>query len=603
MKLSELIAFRNRLEELPVNAAEQAATYKLDILMHTVNHPHEQSMVQLTQPFMPALEAKLKEIHAAFDDFSIGVEQVKKHVRDQIAEQEKHWFQESYSLFESAELCEKTDQILYGRKVTGTKSKETIESEDTLCARLSTYADWRWPGMIIRPATEDFIEKMVGCDPLYIIDREHDLLEPCLKRFPKLYQNRLRLYTTNDWSDQPILEKIPTDQFGVCLAYNVFNHRPLEIIRRYLEEIYTKLRPGGALLMTYNDCDRAQAVMLVEQFCASYTPGYLIRNLAQNIGFNLVHTWSDGGPSVWLELRKPGQLISKRGGQALAKIHNIFDYSDDIDFLKRKAYTNDEVRDLQERARFLSISEKSIKRNKPYDLSVLIKDTEDKIKEEQRIKNWREVAVKHNIELSLPNWQDLVKEILDRETEEQNRIREQQYLQRLKEIAILQNVDINSANWKETLEELLRKQALEEELERLHKLAKTHNVDINSANWKETLEELLRKQALEEKRRIEKEELERLHELAKTHNVDITAVDWKSTLHKTIQEKELERERIAKELHEELAKSVDQRKREELVRLRQRAKELQAGDPNLIRYGYSAEKLKNLIKQKEEENK
>jgi SAM-dependent methyltransferase len=381
------------------------------------------------------------------------------------------------------------------------------------------------------------------------------------------YQNRLRPYTTNDWSDQPILEKIPTDQFGVCLAYNVFNHRPLEIIRRYLEEIYTKLRPGGALLMTYNDCDRAHAVILVEQFCASYTPGYLIRNLAQNIGFNLVHTWSDGGPSVWLELRKPGQLISKRGGQALAKIHNIFDYSDDIDFLKRKAYTNDEIQGLKERARFLGISEKSIKRNKPYDLSVLISNAEDKIKEEQRISAWREVAIKHHIELSLPNWQDLVKEILDRETEEQNRIREQQYLQRLKEIAILQNVD------------------------------------INSANWKETLEEMLRKQAIEERRRIEKEELDRLHELAKTHNVDTTAVDWKSTLHKTIQEKELERERIARELHEELAKSVDQRKQEELVRLRQRAKELQAGDPNLIRYGYSAEKLKNLIKQKEEENK
>ena len=61
--------------------------------------------------------------------------------------------------------------------------------------------------------------------------------------------------------------------------------------------------------------------------------------------------------------------------------------------------------------------------------------------------------------------------------------------------------------------------------------------------------------------------------------------------------------RIAQELHEEMAKSVDQRKKEELVRLRQRAMELQAGDPNLIRYGYSAEKLKNLIKQKEEENK
>ena len=31
--------------------------------------------------------------------------------------------------------------------------------------------------------------------------------------------------------------------------------------------------------------------------------------------------------------------------------------------------------------------------------------------------------------------------------------------------------------------------------------------------------------------------------------------------------------------------------------------ELRAGDPNLIRYGYSAEKLKQLIKAKEEENK
>lgn len=567
MKLSELIAFRNRLEELSVSEAEQAANYKLDILMHTVNYPHEQSMVQLTQPFTATLESDFKKIHAAFDNFSVSIERVKKNVRDQIVEQEKHWFQESYRLFEEAELCEKTDQILYGRKVTGEKSERTLESEDTLRARLSNCADWRWPGMIIRPGLEDFVEKMVGCDPLYIIDRDHDLLRPCLDRFPRLYQNRLRSYTTNDWSEEPILGKIPNDQFGVCLAYNVFNFRPLEIIRRYLEEIYTKLRPGGVLLMTYNDCDRAHAVILVEQFCASYTPGYLIRNLAQNIGFNLTHTWSDGGPSVWLELTKPGQLTSKRGGQALAKIHNVFDYLDDVDFLKRKVYTNDEIRDLQERARFLGIGEKSIKRNNPYDLSVLIKDAEDKIKEEQRIKDWREVAIKHNIELSLPNWQDLVKEILDREAEEQSRIQEQQYLEHIRSVAIL------------------------------------HNIDVNSSNWKELIEEILRKQALEEQRRIEKEELEHLQQLAKTHNVDITDRDWKNTLHKVIHEKELEDARLAQEAHEAHAKLLDQQKKEELARLRQRAMELQAGDPNLIRYGYSAEKLKTLIKQKEEENK
>jgi SAM-dependent methyltransferase len=488
MKLSELIAFRNRLEKLPVSAAKQAADHKLNILMHTVHHPHEQSMVQLTQPFIPALEAKLKEIHAAFDNFSISVDQIKKHIQDQIVEQEKHWFQESYRLFEGAELCEKTDQILYGRTVTGTKSLRTIESEDMLRARLSSYADWRWPGMIIRPGLENFIETMVGSDPLYIIDRGHDLLQPCLDRFPQMYQNRLRSYTTNDWSDQPILGKIPNNQFGVCLAYNVFNYRPLEIIRRYLEEIYTKLRPGGVLLMTYNDCDQESAVMLVEQFCTSYTPGYLIRELTQNVGFELAHTWSDGGPSVWLELHKPGQLIGNRGGQALAKIHNIFDYSDDIDFLKRKAYTKDEIVKLQNQANDLGINKKIIKRSEPYDLQVLITTMMHVQYEADRIEN-------------------------------------------------------------------------------------------------------------------EKKQLEMLQRLAEIHNIDMTAVDWKNTLHEIMRVKEEEELRIAQELHEELAKSVDQRKREELVRLRQRAMELQAGDPNLIRYGYSSEKLKNLIKQKEEENK
>ena len=457
MKLSELVAFRNRLEELPVSAAEQAAQDKLDVLIHTVNHPHAQSMGQLAEPFVPALEANLKKIQAAFDDFSISVGQLKQQVRDQIAEQEKHWFQESYRVFEAAKDCEKTPQILHGRKVIGTmsgrsilhtrkdattKSERTIESENTLRARLSAYADWRWPGMIIRPGLEDFIENMVGSDPLYIVDREHDLLQPCLDRFPQAYQNRLRSYTTNDWSDQPILGKIPNNQFGVCLACNVFNYRPLEIIRRYLEEIYTKLRPGGVLLMTYNDCDHAQAVMLAEQGFASYTPGYLIQDLTQDVGFELIYTWSDGGPSVWLELHKPGQLLSNRGGQALAKIHNVSDYSNDIDYRIRRAYTKDELAKMQE---------------------------------------------------------------------------------------------------------------------------------------------------------------------AKKYNIDISNLDWENILHVMLQEKEAEEHRIklriAQELHEEMAKSVDQRKKEELVRLRQRAMELQAGDPNLIRYGYSAEKLKNLIKQKEEENK
>ena len=72
--------------------------------------------------------------------------------------------------------------------------------------------------------------------------------------------------------------------------------------------------------MTFNDCDRAKAVILVEQHYCCYTPGYLVRELAQSLGYEIAFAWTDQGPSTWLELRRTGEQPSLRGGQALAKI-------------------------------------------------------------------------------------------------------------------------------------------------------------------------------------------------------------------------------------------------------------------------------------------
>jgi hypothetical protein len=46
----------------------------------------------------------------------------------------------------------------------------------------------------------------------------------------------------------------------------------------------------------------------------------MILQLATTIGFEIEFTWSDDGPATWIELRKPGELTSLRGGQTLAKI-------------------------------------------------------------------------------------------------------------------------------------------------------------------------------------------------------------------------------------------------------------------------------------------
>jgi hypothetical protein len=174
--------------------------------------------------------------------------------------------------------------------------------------------------MIIRPGRETFINDLLALDPLYLVDESHDLLQPAMNQFNEQFQQRLRPYTIQERSGEAILGQLPKSQFGLVFAYNFFNFRPFEVLRQYLTEIYQKLKPGGMLVMTFNDCDRAKAVMLVEQHYCCYTPGYLVRELAQSLGYEIAFSWTDQGPTTWLELRKPGEQYSLRGGQALAKI-------------------------------------------------------------------------------------------------------------------------------------------------------------------------------------------------------------------------------------------------------------------------------------------
>ena len=153
-----------------------------------------------------------------------------------------------------------------------------------------------------------------------MVDLNHDYLAPALAKFNPVYQRRLRTYTIKEELDQDILRQLPDNQFALCFAYNYFNFRPFEILKKYLGEIYQKLTPGGVLIMTFNDCDRASAVKLVENFYCCYTPGYLVRELAISMGYDIEYSWNDDGPTTWLELKKPGNRNSLKGGQTLAKI-------------------------------------------------------------------------------------------------------------------------------------------------------------------------------------------------------------------------------------------------------------------------------------------
>jgi SAM-dependent methyltransferase len=309
MKLSTLVNYRCQLDAMSAIPIKKNADNEIQKVTHLVDTQN----IQLAE-FSHVLQQHRQGIQLAFDTFEKDLTALKSQLNELIAATEKPWFQESYRLYEKEMIYETTEYILNRRPGI------TSETEQFYRTRIVRYNSWQHPAMIIRPGQETYINELLASDPLYLIDESHDLLTPAMNLFNEQYQGRLRPYTINERQDNEILNKLPNGQFGFVLAYNFFNFRPFEVIKKYFAEIYQKLRPGGVLAMTFNDCDRDKGVILVEQHFCCYTPGYLVRELAQSLGFEIVFSWTDQGPSTWLELRKPGEFESLRGGQALAKV-------------------------------------------------------------------------------------------------------------------------------------------------------------------------------------------------------------------------------------------------------------------------------------------
>jgi SAM-dependent methyltransferase len=309
MKLSELIAYKSALDLVSVDSIRSATDLAVKEIVHLVDTQPDQ-----TPTYQQQLYQSNSNINQEFSNLANTVDQLKTHVQQQIEIQEKYWLQESYRLFEEEMKNEHHDYILNRRP--------QVNPETMLRSRLRMYSDWKYPGMIIRPGLETLASEMVGYDPLYLVDTSTHLLGkvPYINNFTPEYQVRLRNIVIQETLDGEILEKVPNNQFGLCLVYNFFNFRPLEYVRKYLNEIYQKLRPGGVLIMTYNDCSRVPGARLAEMHYACYTPGRLITDLVEHIGFDRLHSWHNDGPNTFLEIRKPGELSSLRGGQTLAKI-------------------------------------------------------------------------------------------------------------------------------------------------------------------------------------------------------------------------------------------------------------------------------------------
>lgn len=309
MKLSELVRYLNLLESADMDPDITESIQHLNGIAHVVANYRIQ-----IDTISEIMAQDVIDIGHQYNKFLATVNGLKDQVRQRIIEREPAMYQESQRLYEQEMVFETADWILNRRFQY--RPEDLVE----LHTRIRNYGDWRLPGMIIRPGTENFIEEMVPLDPLYVVDTMKDLLDPSVNKFNLEYRRRLRVYTVNDYQNHQPLRELPDNQFGFIFAYNFLNYKPVGVIERYLKDFAAKLRPGGHAVFTYNDCDRAQGVGLAESGFMCYTPGSVIRDLVTRAGLELEENRLAEYDLSWMDVRKPGDLVSYRGAQTLAKI-------------------------------------------------------------------------------------------------------------------------------------------------------------------------------------------------------------------------------------------------------------------------------------------
>jgi SAM-dependent methyltransferase len=343
MKLSEIMAYRNFLDSstpLFVNAA-------LSLKMNPVLTAVTQNTI-LSEHLTEKLTKEYNDVFRYLGDFECTIEEIKNALQDLIDQNNAPYFAESFKNYEESVNCETVEFIL--------KRKLPIYAEvsDQLTTRIRYYNDWKLVGLILRPGHEDWIQELVGCDPLYLVDTNSELLEPAKLRFNDQYQRRLRTYTIQETIESNMLDQLPDGQFGFCLVYNFFNYKPMEIIEAYLKELYIKLKPGGVVAFTFNNCDRAEGIELFERHFMSYTPEKNLLALCQSIGYEIKNVFRLDQSCTWVEINRPGTLNSLRGGQSLAKIV----YNNDISM-----YTTEDIRNIRQEAIDLKIEKPNVVRN------------------------------------------------------------------------------------------------------------------------------------------------------------------------------------------------------------------------------------------------
>jgi SAM-dependent methyltransferase len=309
MNISDLVQFLNYLDEYDLATAY---TQSLDPVNNIAKMVLNSDV--LDRAAKDPVKHSINGVDESLQNFLKSVRELRQKIMWQIQQLEPEYFAASNELFNIGYRNDSVDHII----------NRTMSLSDEAAAlfeqRLKLYTSWQHAGLIFRPVHLTAFHEIVALDPMYLVDTHEELLTLRTQQFNERYQRRVRNYIIDDYAEGSLLDQLPRNQFGLVAAQNFFNFKPIEIVIQIITEVYSLLKPGGAFVFTYNNCDFAGAVKLAERSFTCYTPGRLIKQAAAAVGFQLNFEHNEiNGVSI-LELGRHGHQESIRGGQTLAVI-------------------------------------------------------------------------------------------------------------------------------------------------------------------------------------------------------------------------------------------------------------------------------------------
>ena len=204
---------------------------------------------------------------------------------------------------------------------------------------------------------------------MYIVDRHQEFLNSTLSKFNPVYQRRVRPYLTGLHADRPEFDysMLPKGQFSFIFAWNVVNFWPFQETKHTIRQCWDLLRPGGAMMFSFNNCDVVQCAEAAESGYKSYLTPKLLNTVFDELGFKVIQYRSTSSNIHWVEVKKPGILATSKRHQALGKIVSFVpvqevDTDNNIVYttqVQEKVYTAEEIEQLKKEAIALNINSKS----------------------------------------------------------------------------------------------------------------------------------------------------------------------------------------------------------------------------------------------------